>query len=345
MNSILQCLSHTVKLRDYALLHKYERESNRNARLHGKLFRAFADTLSELWSGSSRSVSPSDLKAQIEKFSSRFAGYEQHDSQEFLRFLLDGLHEEINQVEGSASKPLKNLSHLNAAEMAREAWKWYGMKDKSYVFDLFVGQLQSSLKCLECDHESLTYDPFWDLSLPISYTPTSFSVKTTLEDCLESFTKEEILDGENKPFCENCKERRMMKKKLSIHRFPQILVIHLKRFNEGKYYRQKLSTLVDFPVQKPLDLRQFATKIYADDTSSSYRLYAVSNHSGTSYSGHYTAFCKNIATKLWHEFNDSRVRNLSESMVCSSDAYVLFYAQKKKKSVRFADRVSCPMFK
>ena len=38
MNSILQCLSHTVKLRDYALLHKYRQELNKKSRLRGKLF-------------------------------------------------------------------------------------------------------------------------------------------------------------------------------------------------------------------------------------------------------------------------------------------------------------------
>ena len=54
--------------------------------------------------------------------------------------------------------------------MAKEVWKWYETKDKSFVFDLFVGQLQSSLKCVVCENVSLTYDPFWDLSLPISST-------------------------------------------------------------------------------------------------------------------------------------------------------------------------------
>lgn len=31
-------------------------------------------------------------------FASQFLGYQQHDSQELLSFLLDGLHEDLNRV-------------------------------------------------------------------------------------------------------------------------------------------------------------------------------------------------------------------------------------------------------
>ena len=55
-----------------------------------------------------------------------------------------------------------------AQEQASKTWSWYKSKDDSYIFDLFVGQLESALKCSECRNVSLTFDPFWDLSLPIS---------------------------------------------------------------------------------------------------------------------------------------------------------------------------------
>lgn len=37
-----------------------------------------------------------------------------------------------------------------------------------------------------------------------------------------------------------------------------------------------------------------------------YNLYAVSNHSGTTMGGHYTAYCRSPVTGEWHTFNDSR---------------------------------------
>ena len=37
-----------------------------------------------------------------------------------------------------------------------------------FISDIFVGQLKSELKFDECNHRSVTFDPFWDLSLPVS---------------------------------------------------------------------------------------------------------------------------------------------------------------------------------
>lgn len=43
-------------------------------------------------------VAPRGFKYQIGRFAPQFAGYQQHDSQELMNFLLDGLHEDLNRV-------------------------------------------------------------------------------------------------------------------------------------------------------------------------------------------------------------------------------------------------------
>ena len=43
-------------------------------------------------------VSPRGFKSKIGRFAPQFSGYQQHDSQEFLAFLLDGLHEDVNRI-------------------------------------------------------------------------------------------------------------------------------------------------------------------------------------------------------------------------------------------------------
>lgn len=89
--------------------------------------------------------------------------------------------------------------------------------------DLFVGQLKSSLTCTDCGYCSTVFDPFWDLSLPIAkvkvcptVAPASASLglctadldffslqrgypEVTLMDCMRLFTKEDVLDGDEKP--------------------------------------------------------------------------------------------------------------------------------------------------
>ena len=81
------------------------------------------------------------------------------------------------------------------AEKAVESWRRYLRRDDSKIVDLFVGQLKSTLQCTVCGHCSVTFDPFWDLSLPIP--SKSSSIK--LQHCLDLFVKEEILDGDEKP--------------------------------------------------------------------------------------------------------------------------------------------------
>jgi ubiquitin carboxyl-terminal hydrolase 2/21 len=59
----------------------------------------FASLVNDVMSLSSdKVVAPTQFKKQLEKWAPQFAGYRQQDSQEFLRFTLDGLHEDLNRI-------------------------------------------------------------------------------------------------------------------------------------------------------------------------------------------------------------------------------------------------------
>ncbi|XP_035011066.1 ubiquitin carboxyl-terminal hydrolase 2a isoform X2 [Hippoglossus stenolepis] len=317
MNSILQCLSNTHSLRDYCLHNSHRRDLNNNSRTNTALMEEFAKLLQTMWtSSSSEAVSPSEFKTQIQRYAPRFVGYNQQDAQEFLRFLLDGLHNEVNRVTVRPRGTAEDFDHLQDEEKGKKMWSKYLEREDSKIVDLFVGQLKSSLTCSHCGFCSTVFDPFWDLSLPIAKGYGEVS----LMDCMRLFTKEDVLDGDEKPTCYRCKTRRRCTKKFTIQKFPKILVLHLKRFSEARR-TSKLSTFVNFPM-KDLDLREFASE---NSINAVYNLYAVSNHSGTTMGGHYTAYCRNPNSGEWYTFNDSRVTPMSSSQVRSSDAYVLFY--------------------
>ncbi|KAM4650999.1 ubiquitin carboxyl-terminal hydrolase 2 isoform 2-T2 [Discoglossus pictus] len=317
MNSILQCLSNTKDLRDYCLQNSYRRDLT-SKRCNTAIMEELAHLLQALWTSSSNdAVSPSDFKTQIQRYAPRFMGYNQQDAQEFLRFLLDGLHNEVNRVTVRPKAYSQDLDHLPDSEKGKQMWRKYLEREDSRIVELFVGQLKSSLTCTECGYCSTVFDPFWDLSLPIAKSVSEVS----LMDCIRLFTKEDVLDGDEKPTCCRCKARRRCTKKFTIQKFPKILVLHLKRFSEARIRSSKLSTFVNFPL-KDLDLREFSAE---SSCHSTYNLYAVSNHSGTTMGGHYTAYCKNPNNGEWYTFNDSRVTAMSSSQVRSSDAYVLFY--------------------
>ncbi|XP_021062193.1 ubiquitin carboxyl-terminal hydrolase 2 isoform X1 [Mus pahari] len=319
MNSILQCLSNTRELRDYCLQRLYMRDLGHTSGAHTALMEEFAKLIQTIWTSSPNDVvSPSEFKTQIQRYAPRFMGYNQQDAQEFLRFLLDGLHNEVNRVAARPKASPETLDHLPDEEKGRQMWRKYLEREDSRIGDLFVGQLKSSLTCTDCGYCSTVFDPFWDLSLPIAKRGYP---EVTLMDCMRLFTKEDILDGDEKPTCCRCRARKRCIKKFSVQRFPKVLVLHLKRFSESRIRTSKLTTFVNFPL-RDLDLREFASE---NTNHAVYNLYAVSNHSGTTMGGHYTAYCRSPVTGEWHTFNDSSVTPMSSSQVRTSDAYLLFY--------------------
>ncbi|KAK7105706.1 ubiquitin carboxyl-terminal hydrolase 2-like [Littorina saxatilis] len=324
MNSVLQCLSNTKPLLEWLLSDGYLLDINTTTSgMKGALIKAFANMTKSLWkeSASESYVSPNAFKTQIQKFASRFMGYAQQDAQEFLRYLLEGIHEDVNRVTQKPKPVILDDNRLDSKhdrDKAKEYWNAYLTRDNSHILDIFVGQLKSELKFAECGHRSVTFDPFWDLSLPIP--SRSRSSELSLDDCLRLFMKEEELEAEERPMCTKCKVRRSCTKSFSIHRFPQILVFHLKRFSQERYGR-KLSTLVDFPV-KGLKLTDYSSE---GGQKVTYDLYAVSDHSGGVHSGHYTAICKNPYSGEWHTFNDTQVSPARSNQAVSSEAYILFY--------------------
>lgn len=141
----------------------------------GQVARAFATLLENLF-GASRSgsaYSPRTFKQIIGRSHSAFAGYQQQDSQEFLAFLLDGLHEDLNRIinKPATEKPeLKDDSatDINAiAQLAEDSWKSHKLRNESVILDLFGGLYKSTLVCPECSLTSVTFDPFMDLTLPL----------------------------------------------------------------------------------------------------------------------------------------------------------------------------------
>ena len=144
-----------------------------------------------------RSVSPAALHQAVCDVFPQFAGFQEHDAQEFMRHLLDRLHQEL--------------------ELLRETYP-PAKSNTSVVHDVFRGRLLSELTCTECTRVSRTLDPFMDLSLVIPAADgaavaqgarrkraraaaTAASEKLSanvfkdgsIEGCLEHFTSEEVL--------------------------------------------------------------------------------------------------------------------------------------------------------
>eukprot|EP01155_Anaeramoeba_flamelloides_P008983 Anaeramoba_flamelloidesa137904_9.p1 GENE.a137904_9~~a137904_9.p1 ORF type:complete len:110 (+),score=19.56 a137904_9:3-332(+) len=100
MNSGLQCLINTNKLREYFISKRYLPNINTTNPIGtgGKLVKGFADLINNYWSGEFSVITPRDFKQILGRFAVQFQGFGQQDSQEFISYLLDGLHEDLNRI-------------------------------------------------------------------------------------------------------------------------------------------------------------------------------------------------------------------------------------------------------
>lgn len=96
--------------------------------------------------------------------------------QEFLEFLLDELHEDINRVQVKPYVETPDTAGLPLEEAARRCWLAFQEREDSPIVDGFQGQLRSHLTCPDCHGESTTFDPFRCLSLPLPQPTRTFFI-------------------------------------------------------------------------------------------------------------------------------------------------------------------------
>lgn len=266
-----------------------------------------------------QAISPECLFLVIWKVVPRFRGYQQQDAHEFLTYMLDRLHTELLQL-------LPRLGH-----------EPLGLRGKqSIVTAVFGGTLLSVVHCMNCRTDSKTHEPFQDLSLDI---PDRLQRRTkeqeevcSLTYSLSRFFKVEELADSELYFCDNCMGKQRSTKRFWIHRLPNVLCLHIKRFRWCNSYRSKVDTQVDFPM-KSLDMSPFTVRGVSGTklgTSNShlYDLAAVIVHHGSGAgTGHYTAFA--VHDGQWFHFNDSSVRPATTDAVAKCKPYILFYVRKE----------------
>ncbi|XP_078693001.1 ubiquitin carboxyl-terminal hydrolase 31-like [Branchiostoma floridae x Branchiostoma belcheri] len=183
MNAILQCLSNTDMLAEYFVLNQYKSDLSRIRRwrdstrlkpvTRGEVTEDFAKILKALWSCQYTPKLTSDFKNTVAKYASQYSGYNQHDAFEFLLWLLDKVHEDLNCASKRGYKKAK-LGHKKSSDehLAAEAQANHQRCNSSFMYDLFQAQYRSSLTCPSCHRQSNTFDPYICISLPLPQRQT-----------------------------------------------------------------------------------------------------------------------------------------------------------------------------
>lgn len=350
MNSVLQCLIGTKELTNYLLQDLYQKFVAINSKLgsHGKLTNEYQKLAKLMLSNTIKHIAtnPKYFKKVVGEINLTFKNFDQQDSAEFLHFLLDTIHEDLNWSANKESLPAisdedeANREILPIRLASTIEWERYLKTDYSSIIEIFAGQYASRLKCCICQNTSTTYIPFNMLSIPI---PNLKNKELNLYDCINSFVSPEILIGDNAWKCSKCKENIKTEKQLTITRLPNILIIHLERFSfvgdnlvNGKFVKN--SSKINIPLR--LNMSRYWPKIQDEQERQQlqklplrgqegkweYELYGVIRHYGTLDGGHYISEVKKNG--VWIKFDDDKVKvdaNMGKIPESDGSAYILFF--------------------
>jgi ubiquitin carboxyl-terminal hydrolase 8 len=320
INAALQCVLNCQPLVDYLISGTYEEEINPFNPLgsQGELTRAIADLTKVQWKDAFEVIMPKHLVELIREIAPIFAEGIQHDAHELLSFLLDQLHEDLNRA--TDRTPINKQVYTNESDekQAAKAWAQHLKRNSSVIVDLFQGQLKSTLRCAQCSYQSVTFDTFMYLSLPI---PKRLQ-RPSLQDCLAEFTREEKLEAGW--ICPVCDTQVEAFKKFDIWKVPPVLMFHLKRFHFNSQMKGKITKFVRYPISN-FDLSEYITGPQKHPPS--YDLFAKTDHEGSLSQGHYSAACRNMKNQKWYCFDDEHVAKLFPENLLTGTAYVLFYCK------------------
>ena len=232
---------------------------------------------------------------------------EANDSEEIkddnYRFRLNGKTDDINLVKKPIYKP-KDDSDIEQIKFRKSLEKYYFLyvdwKDRYTKINDEDSKLDVDTEIENEIENKISNKTTYALSIQsrnlnlVATGSSNFNLDQertdcTLEDLMVKFTEPETLSTQEAWVCPNCKEPRTASKELTIWRPPQNLIIQLKRFSYSAYSREKIDKFVNYPI-KGLDITKYcADKSFLDQTKPIYDLYAVIDHFGGLYGGHYTA--------------------------------------------------------
>lgn len=109
-------------------------------------------------------LSPRNFKSIFEQSHPIFTGFNQHDSQEFLRILLDDISCETNRADKVKFREIDN-DGKEKLQVLDDYDKFINSRESSIVTDYFYGYLLNSFVCLNCSHTSYTNERFMEIPI------------------------------------------------------------------------------------------------------------------------------------------------------------------------------------
>uniref|UniRef100_A0A4W3ITT9 Ubiquitin carboxyl-terminal hydrolase n=1 Tax=Callorhinchus milii TaxID=7868 RepID=A0A4W3ITT9_CALMI len=272
----------------------------------------------------------------------------QEDAEEYLGFILNGLHEEMLSLKKLITPQDEKNAVLNGPELqqgteenqeeqgegSEDEWEQVGPRNKisvtrqadfirTPITDVFGGHIRSVVY-QQSSKESATLQLFFSLQLDIQ----SEKIRT-VQDALESLVARESVQG----YTTKTKQEVEICRRVTLEEVPPVLVLHFKRFVYEKTGGcQKLIKNIDYPIDLEIskDLLSPGVKSKIFKVQRTYRLFAVVYHHGNSATGgHYTTDVFHIGLNGWLRIDDQLVKVINQYQVVKPSAertaYLLYY--------------------
>ena len=194
MNSALQCMRSIKQLTKYFLKYFNESQININNKIgtEGFLTMAYANFIYKMNKCDKEFFNPCYFKNSIGIIDKRYDNYEQQDIHEFLIFLIDSMHEDLNKV---INKPIiqrkesdiNNKLDIGSNKLLDDKksiieWNDFLKRNQSIMVDLFYGQYKTTISCPCCNHNSIIFSIYLSLQLPLPEYQEYFMIKVFLRE-------------------------------------------------------------------------------------------------------------------------------------------------------------------
>jgi len=254
-------------------------------------------------------ISPNRFVHNVKELSkiknSVFSGSNQNDAVEYFYFVIDCIHNSYNMVY-DIQLPKTNIKFIN------DAIDLYESKNKSIIHRLFT-----SCTLTRYTNNNTNEIEFDKIETCFTIELSIFSKNCSLNECFENtFKLEEMQDLW---LDEKTNEYKKINKQIYLCYLPEILVIHLKRWN---YDLNKNNSLINFDE----NINIHTHTINQLPKNCNYELFGIINHEGNVLGGHYFSYIKN---KHWYSFNDSNIHKIEPYEIISPKNYCLFYRKLK----------------
>ncbi|GAA5811372.1 hypothetical protein MFLAVUS_004806 [Mucor flavus] len=176
-------------------------------------------------------IAPGMFKALVGKGHEEFSTMRQQDAFEFFQYLC---------------KTIQQKEHVTK-------------NDPTKSFDFMTEQ---RLQCGKCKKVRYQKDQTSCISVSVPARPVQSTEEENVyepvdfTECLDTFVREEIVDGYN---CPNCKEKTTASRCVKFSTFPDILVMNPRRFAFIDWVPQKLNIAINFP-NEPIQLDKYMSR-------------------------------------------------------------------------------------